>query len=293
MNYSEAKQAHQSLNFNKFNTDPLFLYLNQFMKSGNKELQAQFLRYLNFEPTSKKVNDRFKEVYEFVKNTNALKKVKQFVLEKRQIAIWFDEAQTQNQLQELSSIDLVQDEFSPTNSIDKQLFSKVQKANAFSDIAQIVSTMKNMLEKKIYWTYYNTQTTRIIEDIFNKHPKVMPTLVDIKGVDFFLNDIPVDLKITRIPSKFDENFVKNDLIKWLYENQSEQRFGAENRLFLILHDSRNPDNSDRLKTSHYQTIKEQINDYLTNYVPTNLQDISFVFAGKSYEVKSDLIFINI
>jgi hypothetical protein len=153
--------------------------------------------------------------------------------------------------------------------------------------------MSDMLKKKIYWTYYNTQTTRIIEDIFNRHERVTPTLVDIKGVDFFIGKTPLDLKNTRIPEDFTEDFDKLELIKWLYENQSEQRFGAENRLFLILNDRNNPKNSDKLKITQYPRIRTEINSYLNAFNDNNLQNVSFTFAGKNYIVKSDLIFFNV
>ena len=153
--------------------------------------------------------------------------------------------------------------------------------------------MEEMLKKKIYWTYYNTQITRIIEDIFSIHSNVIPTLVDIKGVDFFIGDLPIDLKITRLPKGFDENFDKDKLIKWFYENQSEQRFGAENRLFLVLNDRNNPENTDWLKITHYSDIKNIINQYLDDFTSEQMDDISFSFAGQMYNVKSDLIFINI
>jgi len=293
MNYKEAKSIHTSNIFEQFNTDPLFLFLNQFMKAGNKELQAQFLKYINFTPTGRLIAEKFLETYNYVQSNNLLDSVIQFIIDNRDEAIWFSEKETQQKLQELSNIDLSKDNFNPTSNIDKTLFNRVQRATSISELTQIINNIENMLEKKIYWTYYNTQTTRLIEDIFNKHLKVTPTLVDIKGVDFFINKIPLDLKITRIPQGFDTNFDKETLIKWLYEQQSKERFGAENRLFLILNDSSNPTNSDRLKTSHYNLIKTTINAYLNTYTDDNLLNIGFTIGDNIYRVKSDLIFINV
>lgn len=217
----------------------------------------------------------------------------QFINYNRQLSFWYTDSETEKQLHELSTISLVQDEFSPNSSIDKQIFSKVKKSTNIEDINNIVSDMNRLMKIKIYWTYYNTQTTRIIEDIFSRHKKVLPTLVDIKGVDFFIDMIPLDLKITHIPKGFNENFNKQELIKWLYENQSEQRFAAENRLFLILNDKNNPTNTDKLKITHYHTIKDTINNYLNNFDKSNLQNITFSFKNNVYYIKSDIIFINI
>ena len=293
MDYMEAKVIHSQNIYEKFNEDSTYLYLNQFMKNGNKELQKTFLDFLNFQPTGKKVDEKFYETYNFVKTNNLLQSIKDFVLQHRQDALWYSPSETNTLLKELHNIPLSQDEFSPANSIDKQLFTKIHNVSNISELENVITTMEEMLKKKIYWTYYNTQITRIIEDIFSIHSNVIPTLVDIKGVDFFIGDLPIDLKITRLPKGFDENFDKDKLIKWFYENQSEQRFGAENRLFLVLNDRNNPENTDWLKITHYSDIKNIINQYLDDFTSEQMDDISFSFAGQMYNVKSDLIFINI
>lgn len=293
MDYMEAKTIHSQNVYERFNEDPTFLFLNQFMKNGNRKLQVSFLDFLNFHPQGRRVDEKFKETYEFVKSNNLFQVIKDFILQNRNIALWYSPSETQLLLGELHNIPLSQDEFSPANSIDKQLFTKIHNVSNMSELENVINTMEDMLKKKIYWTYYNTQTTRIIEDIFSIHPNITPTLVDIKGVDFFVNDLPIDLKITRLPKGFTENFNKGILIKWFYENQSEQRFGAENRLFLVLNDRENPDNTDWLKITHYDVIKNTINQYLDNFSEKQMENVSFTFAGKSFNVKSDLIFINI
>lgn len=293
MEYVEAKTIHSQNIYEQFNEDPTYLFLNQFMKNGNKELQKAFLEFLKFQPTGKKVDEKFYETYNFVKANNLLQSIKDFILQNRQKAIWYSTLETQTLLKELHNIPLSQDEFSPANSIDKQLFTKIHNVSNITELKNVIVVMKEMLKKKIYWTYYNTQTTRIIEDIFSRHSNVIPTLVDIKGVDFFIDDLPIDLKITRLPKGFGEDFDKDELIKWFYENQSEQRFGAENRLFLVLNDRRNPENTDWLKITHYNDIRNKINQYLDDFTSEQMDDISFSFARKMYNVKSDLMFINI
>lgn len=294
--YDEAKEAHSSNVFEKFNDDPTFLYINQFMKSGQRELQQEFLSNIGYKLINTKLNDKYKEVYDYVQNNDLLSQIIEFIQNNRKRAIWYSDEETRRIIQELHELPIVHDEFSPINSIDKQLFSKVQKATTFKDLKDIITTINNMLEKKVYWTYYNTQTTRIIEDIFSSNDKVIPTLVDTKGVDFFIDELPIDLKITKIPAKYSINAILQDkyaFIKWLYENQSEQRFSANNRLFLILNDKNNPQNSEKLKITHYEVIRTIINEYLDNFSKNLMRDISFIFKDKKYRAKSDLILINI
>jgi hypothetical protein len=148
----------------------------------------------------------------------------------------------------------------------------------------------------------------LIENIFKTHKIVLPAIGEIKLIDFFIDDIPFDLKTTYLPTNFiekerkeqgllseiseykkiakDYNIVFNDknvvyeirekglnsnnkecikrineidnfkrillndciknpqkLIQNLYEEQGEMRFDASNRLFLILVDTNDFDNS--------------------------------------------------
>lgn len=51
-------------------------------------------------------------------------------------------------------------------------------------------------------SWYNHWTSILIEDIFKDHKKVTPTVGLIKKVDFFIGDIPFDLKVTYFPEGF-------------------------------------------------------------------------------------------
>jgi hypothetical protein len=54
-------------------------------------------------------------------------------------------------------------------------------------------------------SWYNHWTSIIIEDIFRDHPKVLPAIGQVKKVDFFLNEVPFDLKVTYLP----EGYIKD------------------------------------------------------------------------------------
>jgi len=51
------------------------------------------------------------------------------------------------------------------------------------------------------------------------------------------------------------------LIKWLYEEQGERRFDAANRLFLVLIDKNNLEESWKMKRN-LDLLKDKINSYL-------------------------------
>lgn len=293
MDYQTAKKVHSSKDYKDFNQDPTFLFVNQFMKKGkdfDADLQKQFLQVIGCVITKKKVDEKCQEVYDWVKSNNLLDTIIDFVRSNRDKAIWYsDEKEVQRHIRELNSLPLFLQSFNPTNSINRDIFDKIQNIDSITKLNDVIEDVAKISTDTVYKMYFDTQTTRIIEDIFNSHDTVTPTLIDEKGVDFFINKVPLDLKITHIPKGFDRSFKKEELIKNLYEKQGAMRFCAENRLFLILHDSKQPKMSDKMRTTHYQEIKKAINDYLNTFKEENLQDIEFVFDKKTYTAKSDII----
>lgn len=293
MDYQTAKKVHSSKDYREFNQDPTFLFVNQFMKKGkdfDADLQKQFLQVIGCVITKKKVDEKCQEVYDWVKSNNLLDTIIDFVRSNREKAIWYsDEKEVHRHIQELNSLPLFLQSFNPTNSINRDIFDKIQNVDSITKLNEVIEDVAKISTDTVYKMYFDTQTTRIIEDIFNSHDIVTPTLIDEKGVDFFINKVPLDLKITHIPKGFDRNFKKEKLIKILYEKQGSMRFCAENRLFLILHDSKQPEMSDKIRITHYQEIKKAINDYLDTFREENLQDIEFVFEKKTYTAKSDII----
>ena len=191
----------------------------------------------------------------------------------------------------------------------------------------------------------------------------MPTVGQIKSVDFFINDVPFDLKVTYLPAEYvktkrkekgfpleltylkkkaeevkisfdkkakpadihyeiiekmkDRNdafcidvlaTLKNEklqilkevqdnpkiLATWLYENQGEMRFGAENRLFLVLVDTNDFSNSWKLKRN-IELLKPIILKYLDNFKDKKTEDlkVTFEFKGKLqiFTALTDVIFV--
>ena len=83
------------------------------------------------------------------------------------------------------------------------------------------------------------------------------------------------------------------LIRWLYENQGERRFDAANRLFLILIDEENLEESWKMKRN-MDLLKNKINYYLDHLDLKKSQKLKVEFDwldGQKYSVLSDIIFI--
>lgn len=81
-----------------------------------------------------------------------------------------------------------------------------------------------------------------------------------------------------------------ELMKWLYENQGEMRFGAENRLFMILVDSTNIGNSWKMKRA-FNIIEPKVKTYLDSFNDCSLKRINFIYKKNEYKSLADTIFI--
>lgn len=179
---------------------------------------------------------------------------------------------------------------------------------------------------------------------------------EIKSVDFFIENNPIDLKVTYFPGAYMQgklkealgnteltwlkrqakkygitpdknlsdseqyNFLKEEienqghqevisqltatrkqivnearnnpenLMKWLYENQSPRLFGAENRLFVVLVDSTDMNQSWKMKRA-FSLIEPKVNTYLDSFKENSLKKIEFTFNKKMYESLADIIFV--
>jgi len=81
-----------------------------------------------------------------------------------------------------------------------------------------------------------------------------------------------------------------ELLKWLYENQGPMRFGAENRLFLIMVNRNDMDESWEMKRQ-FEIIEPKVKDYLDNFDDNTLKEVRFTFSGREYRTLSDVLFI--
>lgn len=243
------------------------------------------------------------------------------------------------------------------NSLDKYLVSRYVKS--ISRYEDLISRQKDIALNA--WNYvqtswYNNWTSYLIESLFKHHPNVVSAVGEIKSVDFFINDIPIDLKVTFFPHQYMETEMKRQLGKselswlkqsaknvginvgtevsekqqkyileeklsdnghddllaklhsarrnvvlqsehddvklmtWLYENQGEMRFGSENRIYLVLVDAVNFDESWKMKRK-FELIEPTVNHYLDHFNKTSLKEINFKFNGKEYKSLADIIFV--
>lgn len=243
------------------------------------------------------------------------------------------------------------------NSLDKYFISRYVKViSKFSELQSRQSEIGANAWNYVQNSWYNNWTSFIIESLFKKNPRVISAVGEIKSVDFFIDEYPIDLKVTFFPNQFMEQKLKNilgtsektwlkrksenlgiscdtkapesqqiytlteklkevgrsdiikeldairgqiikesqdnpvELIRWLYENQGEMRFGAENRIYLILADSDDFTQAWKMKRA-FSLIEPKIIQYIENFSFDSLKRVEFEFNKKKYSTLSDILFV--
>lgn len=185
-------------------------------------------------------------------------------------------------------------------AVQGQLDQKIQTeyVRRFVRYEDLLSGIKSKLHDDITHyviaTWYNHWTTVLIEDHIAEHPKVIPTLKNNFGIDIFFDNQPFDLKITYLPKNYSiENASKNpkDLIIWLYENQGAQRFGADNRLFVVLSSQNNLEDSWKLKRD-FDFVFNKIDHFFNHSRVSKDDEILFTFNKRTYTAISKILIIS-
>lgn len=103
------------------------------------------------------------------------------------------------------------------NSLEKNIVNnyvkKIQSYDRIND--EIEGNLLSSLRGYTLNSWYNHWTSILIEDLFKDHNSVLPTVGLVKKIDFFINDIPFDLKVTYFP----EQLLKDKLRDIGYGNE--------------------------------------------------------------------------
>ena len=355
-NFDKWNREFRNQNLFAFNNDRNALLWLKVRAISKKLPMEKFLEQNNIQLKSTKITEQNKELFEKLEiNTEqSLNMLDNYLCNINNE--WYREMGVNEEVlkSDLYHIDTYEWGGDQNNSLDKYLISRFVK---------VISSYNELQSKQIEiqanaWNYvrtswYNNWTSYLIESIFKHHQKVISAIGEIKSVDFFINDIPIDLKVTFFPNQYmndklkaklngkselswlkqkaKENNIelsraeslavitekisasghdeilqelrdkrrdviydtqnnKNDLMTWLYANQGEMRFGAENRLFVVLIDSSDMSQSWKMKRA-FEQIELTVNDYLNNFTNELLSRIDFAFKGSEYSSLADVIFV--
>ncbi|MBN1362629.1 MAG: hypothetical protein JW993_18675 [Sedimentisphaerales bacterium] len=90
------------------------------------------------------------------------------------------------------------------NSLEKTIVDNyVKKITDYDTLSdKIENELHSSMRGYVLCSWYNHWTSIIIEDVFRDHPAVLPAVGLVKKIDFFIHDVPFDLKVTYLPEGF-------------------------------------------------------------------------------------------
>ena len=357
-NYEKWDHEFRTNNLFAFNNNPEALLYLKVRAICRKTLITQFVKENNLTLKSKKVKEQFPELYALLENKSELIPKLDCFLRNRNNE-WYkemgvDENKVRTALRKINAYEWGGDQ---NNSLGQYLIRRYVKViSDYDTLQKKANEIQANAWNFVQTSWYNNWTSYLIESIFKKHKRVLSAIGEIKSVDFFIDNYPIDLKVTYFPNEFMEKKLKDkignkelawlkkeakkvnispdknlsdaeqltflkeelenhghsniidaltkykqevidkackhpkELMKWLYENQSARLFGAENRLFLVLVDTKDMKQSWKMKRA-FTLIEPTVKNYLDSFNDDSLKIINFTFKQKNYTSLSDIIFI--
>lgn len=339
--------------FNNSRYGLLWLKIKAINRKENHILK-DFCDYIGYDMNATRLSETFPELFRYLSQNceNSLKQLDQYLITKEkeiEEGIHSDHLITQ-----LYKVGCFRWSSGNSNDLGKTLIERYVKHNpSYEDlICELDKEIASQVKDYLICTWYNHWSSILIENIFKSSDKVISAIGRIKSVDFFINDIPFDLKVTYLPQNFidkqrrkiglkkekttikriakeagintnsdietitrrikDDSTAKGkyeeDIVKFrkqlldalkkdvsplernLYEKQGAFRFGAENRLFLVLIDKGNYEDSWQLKRN-INLLKPKIKTYLNEFDRNSIHQLTFDYLGKSYTALCDTIII--
>lgn len=357
-NFEKWDKEFRAQNLYAFNNNEnALLYLKVRAVRRGKQIK-QFIDKNGILINSTRINDQFAELFSVMEKTpNGMEMLDTYLRDRNNE--WYhtmgvDEEKLKSGLRQINNYEWGGDQ---ENSLDQYLVRRYIKVISDLDVLRskadaIAANVWNFVQT----SWYNNWTSYLIESIFKKHRRVLSAVGEIKSVDFFIDNKPVDLKVTYFPGEYMQgklkgvlgnseltwlkhkaktfgilpdknlsdseqyNFLREEienhghqeviaqltkfrkqivddarkdpesLMKWLYEKQSPRLFGAENRLFVVLIDSTDMDQSWKMKRA-FSLIEKEVNAYLETFTDTSLKKIDFTFKKQNYSSLADVIFV--
>ncbi|MBQ6843621.1 MAG: hypothetical protein IJO60_03170 [Agathobacter sp.] len=198
------------------------------------------------------------------------------------------------------------------NSLEKNIVNNYVKKLMKHD--EITGALTGSIQQSVCGytlnSWYNHWSTIMIEEIFNNNKRVLPTLDLIKNIDFFVDSVPFDLKVTYFPKGLMKEKIGDSLYR-LYGSKSELTCSkkiarkcnitiptglSEDALTICLYNLLNESIDDTAKEflkNLYDIKKEIIDYYVTNpeelvkWLYENQGEMRFDAANRIYLVLID------
>jgi len=188
---------HRNENLEEFSSDRTGLLWLKLKSIIRVELVKGFLEFSGYEIDTKKQSESFRTLFDLLsKDINKSHKLlDEYIktINNQQIAN-VDIQQLVSELYKLKNFEWGGDY---QNSLDKFLVSryvKVQNPSFDYLMSKFETEINPAVQGYVLNSWYNYWSSVLIENIFKSHSAVLPTVGQIKSVDFFVGDIPFDIK---------------------------------------------------------------------------------------------------
>ena len=198
------KKLHESEKLEEFSSDTQGLLWLKVKSIVRKEIISDFVSENKIELKETSLNEQFLELYNHlsmnpVQSHNLLNKY----IEKKNKSLLaaLDTKKLVSELYKLKTFDWGGDY---QNSLDKYLVSRYVKVIQSYDtlISKFDTEISTAVQGYVLNSWYNHWSSILIEHIFKSHEAVLPTVGQIKHLDFFIGNVPFDLKVTYLPAEY-------------------------------------------------------------------------------------------
>ena len=198
------RQLHESEKLEEFSSDDFGLLWLKVKSIVRKEIISEFTSRNNITLNETSLNGQFFELYNLLAiNAPASHNLLDCYIEEknRVVLASLDTKHLVSELYKLKSFDWGGDY---QNALDKYLVSRYVKAYQSYDtlVSKFESEINKAVQGYVLNSWYNHWSSILIEHIFKSHPLVLPTVGQIKHVDFFIGRVPFDLKVTYLPAEY-------------------------------------------------------------------------------------------
>ncbi len=266
------KKLHDSEHLEEFSTNKTGLLWLKLKSIVRKEYISGFTSANNIQLSGKSLNKQFNELFEIlstnIDNSNDL--LDSYINQENKTQLTkLDTEQLVSELYKLKTFDWGGDY---QNSLDKYLVSRYVKVLKSYEtlISKLETEISVAVQGYVLNSWYNHWSSIMIEHIFKSHSSVLPTVGQIKNVDFFINNIPFDLKVTYLPNEYikTKRKEKNLPVELTFLKESARKAGVtfdkkgkESDIYYEIVEKLT-DKNDEFCLSILQTLKQQKLDIL-------------------------------
>ncbi len=212
-NFEKWDKEFRANNLYAFNYNKnALLYLKVRAVRRGKQIK-EFVKNNNITLNSKKINEQFAELFSKMETIeNGMTMLDAFLKDRNNE--WYskmgvDEEKLKSGLRQITSYEWGGDQ---ENSLDQYLVRRYIKVISDYDV---LKSKANVIAanawKFVQTSWYNNWTSYIIESFFKQNPRVISAVGEIKSVDFFIDDYPIDLKVTYFPEGYMQTMLKKEL----------------------------------------------------------------------------------